>query len=291
MKMTKKVSKNTEGSCKQVRETLKVSRTFCAWLLIVSALIFQNCTEPTEGCLDLRATNFDVTASKDCKKNCQCTYPFLVVSTNYWGDTSSFSFNKTYKNNKGDSFRILSAQFYLSDFQLINDKNITFRTIDSVGLTRAKDTIKVLNNYALVGKSNGFDFTIGSFNGVGNFTKIKCRLGLDDVALKTIPSKMPLAHPLSIKTDSMYISSTNQYISNKFVVVRGVGLKDTLRLNILTGMDLQFTKPLVFTEGFDAKIPLKISYLEFFRDVDFKTTQNIIIEKIVSNTKNAFSIQ
>ncbi len=261
------------------------------FLYIFPILFFQNCTQPTEGCLDVRATNFDVTASKGCEKNCQCTYPSLLVSTDYVYGVNSLLFNTTYKNNNGDSFRIISSQFYLSDFQLINDKNQTYRTIDSVALTRATDTIKVLNNYALAGKSNGFDFTIGTFNGVGIFTKIKCRVGLEDVALKTIPSKMPSAHPLSIKSDSMYISSMNQYIFQKFVIAKGVNFKDTLRLNITAPVDLEFTKPLTFIEGFNAKIPLKINYLTLFNGVSFSLDTTIIKSKIVDNTKSAFSIQ
>ncbi|MBL7816262.1 MAG: hypothetical protein JNL70_14680 [Saprospiraceae bacterium] len=270
----------------------KFSKFPKSFLLLLSYLFFyQNCQQPTEGCLDVRATNFDVTASKGCETQCVCTYPYLITSTDYFSGVNSFSVNTTYKNDQGDSFRIISAQMYLSDFQLINDKNETYRTIDSVALTRETDTIKVLNNYALVGKSNGFDFTIGSFNGTGNFTKVKFRVGLDDVAAKTIASKMPSTHPLSIKTDSMYISSSKQYIFNKFVIAKGLNFKDTLRLNITTPKDLTLTTKLTFKEGFDAKIPLKINYLTFFSGVNFSQSENIILQKIVDNTSSAISIQ
>ena len=260
-------------------------------LFLFLALFFQNCQTPIEGCLDVRATNFDVTASKDCNKTCQCTYPSLVISAKYKMDTSDFYLDSTYTNDMNQKFRMVSAQMYLSDFQLIDNKNTVFRTIDSVALTRATDTIKVLNNYALVGKAVGFDFTIGAFNGTGLFSTFKFRVGLDAIAAQTVPSKMPTTHPLSTKADSMYISSTKQYIFNKFILAYGTNFKDTLRIKIMTPKDLTIVKPLSFTEGSNAKIPLTINYLKFFSGVNFSDAQNLIENKIVSNTNTVFTIQ
>ena len=294
MKVKEKANKihHIYTSTLRFRKLLKFPKPVLLPLMfIIITLIFQNCLEPTEGCLDVNATNFDVTAAKNCDKSCTCTYPSLIIATNYTSGTSNFNFNTTYKNDIGDSFRIVSTQLYLSDFQLINDKNVTIRTIDSVSLTRATDTIKVLNNYALVGKNIGFDFTIGTFNSTDKFTKVKFRVGLDDVATKTIPSKMPSTHPLSTKADSMYLSSQNQYIFNKFVIAKGVNFKDTLRINITTPTDLEFVKALSFPLGFNASIPLTINYLQFFKGVKFSDDVNLIKQKIVNNTSSAFSIQ
>jgi hypothetical protein len=102
---------------------------------------------------------------------------------------------------------------------------------------------------------------------------------------------MPAAHPLSIKSDSMYDSSQSKYIFQKFVIAKGANFKDTLQINIMTSKDLVFTKTLTFTEGYNAKIPLKINYAILFKDVPFASNVNAIITKIVSNTENAFSIQ
>ncbi len=292
MKMREKVNKTLKFVQHRFSKFSKFTKSAYLYIIIFSSILtFQNCLQPIEGCLDVNATNFDVTAGKDCDKSCTCTYPSLVISANYVSGTNNFNYNTTYINNVGDSFRLVSAQMYLSDFQLVNDKNITIRTTDSVALTRATDTIKVLNNYALIGKSVGFDFTIGTFNSTDKFTKIKFRVGLDDVALKTIPSKMPTTHPLSTKSDSMYISSQSQYIFNKFVIAKGSNFKDTLRLNIITPKDLEFVKALSFPLGFNARIPLTINYLQFFKDVKFSEPENQIRQKIVDNTSSAFSIQ
>jgi hypothetical protein len=287
MKMNGKVNKTLDYLSKdRFRKFLKFPKS----ILFILTVIFQNCQAPTEGCLDVRATNFDVTASKACEKACQCTYPALVISANYKMDTSNFYFDSTYMSG-GQKFRVVSAQMYLSDFQLINSQNSVFRTLDSVALSRATDTINVLKNYALVGKSVGFDFAIGSFTGTGGFTKFKFRVGLDDVTAKAVPTKMPLTDPLSIKSDSMYISSSKQYIFNKFVIAKGVNFKDTLRLNILAPQDLQIVKNLSFTEGVNAKIPLTINYSKFFTGVDFSLAPKLIEDKISLNTPTVFSLE
>ena len=288
MKVRKKASKILPLDMYSFRALYMLSK---AILFVIIILFFQNCLEPKEGCLDVNATNFDVTAAKDCDKSCTCSYPSLIIATNYSSGGSSFNFNTTYKNDVGDSFRIVSSQMYLSDFQLINDNNVIIRTIDSVSLTRASDSIKVLNNYALIGKNVGFDFTIGTFNSTDKFLKVKFRVGLDDVAAKTIPSKMPATHPLSTKADSMYISSQNQYIFNKFVIAKGVNFRDTLRINITTPKDLEFVKSLSYPLGFNTTIPLTINYLQFFKGVIFSEDVNLITQKIVNNTSSAFSIQ
>lgn len=299
MKMNEKVSslvrfrklKFPKSLSPSLKTRFRKISNFPKSILFALTLIFQNCQAPTEGCLDVRATNFDVTASKACDKNCSCTYPALVVSANYKMGTSDFYLDSTYTNDVGQKFRIVSAQMYLSDFQLINDKNETLRTIDSISLRRTTDTINVLSNYALVGKSVGFDFTIGTFNGTGTFKKFKFRLGLDDVAAKAIPSKMPTTSPLSTKADSMYITSQKQYIFNKFVIAKGTNFKDTLRLNILTPTDKEIVISKSFTEGANVKIPLTINYLNFFSGIDFSGTENQIKLKIVDNTVSVFSIQ
>ena len=293
--MIKKLSKTLDLNERRTKlgKLLKFPQLTVALLFLT--LIFQNCQAPTEGCLDLRATNFDVTASKACEKAC-CTYPSLVIAANYKVDTFGFYFDSTYVDATNQKFRIVSAQMYLSGFQLVDATAKVYQTIDSFSLRRATDTINALNDYALVGKNVGFNFTIGAFSSTGvAFTKLKFRLGLDEGATKAIPTKMPTAHPLSIKADSMYISSKNQYIFTKFVIAKGIDFKEIVRLDITTPKDIEIVKNLSFTEGSDAKIPLTINYLNFFKGVDFSKTQQEIQDKVVlninSNPLTIFSIK
>ena len=259
-------------------------------LLITYCLCINACQETTKGCLDVRATNFDVTVTQACEDNC-CIYPYLTLQADYFYDTTKFSFNKKYKiDGVADSIEFLSFQFYLSDFQVVTSDNKTATVIDSILIARNKDTIRTLSNYALVGKNNGFEFKIGKFDKPTKYAKVKFQVGLDNIANQAIPSKMPTGTPLSTQSDSMYLKAQNTYIFNK-IVYKIKSKPDTVRLFITTATPLVFTKNVSFTEGFDAKIPLKIDYKRFITDINFTETQNVIRQKIVTNTPSAFFIQ
>ena len=259
-------------------------------LLITYCLCINACQETTKGCLDVRATNFDVTVTQACEDNC-CIYPYLTLQADYFYDTTKFSFNKKYKiDNVADSIEFLSFQFYLSDFQVVTSDNKTATVIDSILIARNNDTIKTLSNYALVGKNNGFEFKIGKFDKPTKYAKVKFQVGLDDIANQAIPSKMTTGSPLSTQSDSMYLKAQNTYIFNK-IVYKVKSKPDTVSIFITTTTPLTFTKNLSFTEGFDAKIPLKIDYKKFIKDINFTETKDNIKQRIVSNTPSAFSIQ
>ena len=261
------------------------------FLLLITYCLFLNaCQETTKGCLDVRATNFDVTVTQACEDNC-CIYPYLTLQADYFYDTTKFSLNKKYKiDGVADSIEFLSFQFYLSNFQLITSDNKIATVIDSIQISRTNDTIKTLSNYALVSKANGFQYKIGKFDKPTKYTKVKFQVGLDNIANQAIPSKMPLGSPLSTQNDSMYLKAQNTYIFNK-IVYKVKSQSDTMSIFITTITPLEFTKTVSFTEGFDAAIPLKIDYKKFIKDINFTETQNVIRQKIVNNTVNAFLIQ
>jgi hypothetical protein len=251
-------------------------------------LLFTRCQEPVVGCLDARATNFNVTAAKSCEDNC-CLYPNLKIQLNYAYDTLNFNFNTPYKFGT-DSIRFLSSQFYMSNIQLIKNDGSKASVLDSILLFRDKDTLRVPNYYALIGKNNGFEAMLGKFNQVGIYTKMSFNMGLDVEASKTIPQKMSQSSPLSIKSDSMYISSEKQYIFNKISLLRTSKPTDTLRFVIknLKPIELKGVRNLTLKEGFDAIIPLKIDYKKWLDGVNFSESINSTQEKIVNNTEKAF---
>ena len=258
---------------------------------LILVLFFQNCQEPTKGCLDIRATNFDVTANNACPDNC-CVYPNLKLQISHFADTNIFNVGNKYKIG-ADSIQILQCQFYLSDFQLVTIDNKFATTTDSLNLIRQGDTKTVLNSFAVVSKNKGFSYNIGRFSSVGTYSEVRFKLGLSDEANKAIPAKMPTNTPLSIQADSMYLPSQNGYIFNKIVIAKGVNFKDTVQYFVTTARDLRLKTPknLVFTEGVDAIIPIRINYLAFFKNVNFADSRNSVIQKLVVNTDNVFSIQ
>ena len=253
-------------------------------------LLILSCDQPKTGCTDIRATNFDVAAAK--ADNTTCTFPSLIFQVAYVVGDSSFLPTSIYKNAKSQSFKILQAATYLSDFQLITSDNKISKPIDSIALYRQSDTIRALNSFALIGRNNGFSFTIGTFEDVGKtFARCQFNLGLTDVVNLTDATKMPFGHPLSIRADSMYNRAAKKYIFNKIVVASGTNFKDTLRLE-LAGLEvIKLDKNIKTVEGSDVVISLIVNYLKLFDNVDFTENQTATIGKMTTNAKNVFSIK
>jgi hypothetical protein len=258
-------------------------------LFLFMALIITACDEPKSGCTDIRATNFDVTAAKT--DNATCVFPKLVFQVTYIVGDTGYIETSSYKNALNQSFKILRSATYLSDFQLLTSDSKAFKPIDSILLYRQTDTIRALNSFAMIGRNNGFEFTIGTFEAVGKtFTKCRFNVGLTPEINKTDATKM-LTGPLSIRPDSMYNRATKSYIFNKIIVASGLNFKDTLSVEMNTLLPIELTKDIKTIEGSDAIVKLQIDYLQLLKDVNFTDPQNIIKQKIVDNTAKIFSLK
>jgi hypothetical protein len=245
-----------------------------------------SCEEPKKGCTDIRATNFDVTAAKE--DNINCVFPKLTLQVAYTVGDSSLLFSSTYKNALNQSFKIVNASTYISDCQLFTSDNKIFKTTDSMALYRLTDTIRVLNSFAMIGRNNGFQFTIGTFEAVGKtFTKLRFNIGLIPDVNKTDATKMPSGHPLSIRPDSMYNRATKSYVFNKLVVASGTNFKDTSTIEVSNLTPIELTKNLPTIEGQDVVINLIVNYLPLFKDIDFTKSKDLIQQKFVANINDA----
>jgi hypothetical protein len=258
------------------------------FLFFILINLMMGCDQPVVGCTDIRATNFDVTAAKS--DNVNCVFPKLVFQVAYVVGDSSLLETSIYKNEKNQPFKILRAATYLSDFQLLTSDGKVFKPIDSTVIFRT-DTLKVLNSFALIGRNNGFQFTIGTFDAVGKtFDKCRFNVGLPPDINKTDATKM-LFGPLSIRPDSMYNRATKSYIFNKIVIASGVNFKDTLNVEMTTLSNVELTKKLPTIEGQDAVVKLQINYLQLFSGVNFTDPQNLNKQKIVDNATKVFSLK
>ena len=259
------------------------------YLFLFIALIIMACEQPKSGCTDIRATNFDVTAAKTDIS--ACVFPKLVFQVAYTVGDSSYIETSSYKNAANQPFKIIRAATYLSDFQLLTSDGKIFKTIDSITLYRQTDTINALNSFAMIGRNNGFEFPIGTFEAVGKtFTKCRFNIGLAPEINKTDPTKMT-SGPLSIRPDSMYNRTTKSYIFNKIIIASGVNFKDTLNVEMTTLNPIELTKDIPTKEGSDAVIKLQINYLLLLKDVNFTEPQNLIKQKIVDNATKVFSLK
>ena len=287
-----------------------ITRTqiFISFFFAIVLLQF-GCYEPTEGCLDIEATNFNASADEQCE-SC-CTYPKLKLSifhsieTKNWTMTEDscifFSSDTTFTFGSSD-FQISQMQYYLSDFRLttstgevkIVSDTIQLNILDDVTLEE-KDTV-VIDDFVLV-KRSAFVYTIGEFIAPSNYEKIQFKVGLTPRLNTTNPDTLSSTHPLAIQQDSMHTGMRNSgYLLQKFEVIRDTmdfpnaypyGILDPFSNTVEISLDYQFT----LEPGFDATIPLKVNYSKWLSGIDFVTDDEATIKsKIVTNTAEAFSI-
>jgi len=90
-----------------------VARSLYLALIIITLF---SCEESVDGCLDIRASNFDVTAVTACD-SC-CTFPTGSLSLDFRFDTLDLSFNTDYPLGE-DTIQLRSIRLPFSQFKLI----------------------------------------------------------------------------------------------------------------------------------------------------------------------------
>jgi len=198
------------------------TRTQILFLLVI-VLLQTSCFEPTEGCLDIEATNFDASADDACD-DC-CTYPqlklsvFHAITKDNWNMTedtcifhaSTLAFENEITSQTDSSFYQLDNMlFYLSDFRLVSSTNEVYQVSDTIQLNildnavtlEEKDTT-VIDDFILVKRLNS-SYTLGEFIAPGNFEKIQFKVGLLPRLNTTNPDTLDSSHPLAISRDSMH---------------------------------------------------------------------------------------
>jgi hypothetical protein len=218
----------------------------------------------------------------------------LKLQINYVFGNNPLSFNEKYALNGVDTFQILAAKTYLSDFQWITTDNVVQKVNDTIQLIGYNQNQFATNDFVLINKKDGFDFDVGHFKEGGSFVKFSFKVGLNSVANQTNPVKMPVTHPLNTSRDTltMYLDSLQGYIFNK-IVLQKVTLpqKNVVLQMAQPPIPIVFNVNFVIKEGFDGIIKLKVDYKKLLQGVDFNQTQATMQRQIIANTPNIFSLE
>jgi hypothetical protein len=263
-------------------------------VLFVNGIVFSfsSCYEPKTDCLDVRATNFNVAADKPCS-GC-CNYPTLKLQINYVFGNNPLNFNEKYALNGVDTFQILAAKTYLSDFQWFTADNVVKKVVDTIQLIGYNQNPFVTNDFVLINKKEGFNFDVGHFKEGGSFAKISFKVGLNSIANQTNPLKMPVTHPLNAGRDTvtMHLDSLQGYIFNKIVLQKtNLPQKNVVLQMAQTPLPIVFNVNFAIKEGFDGIIKLKVDYKKLLQGVDFNQTQAVMQSQMIANTPNIFSLE
>ena len=285
-----------------------ISRKHFSFLLI---LFIVSCQSPSEGCLDIDATNFDAAADESCM-DC-CTYPKLklkilhsVTSTGTMQQDTciTHSMDLVFTNGENNYFKIKDIVFYLSDFQLVTasgaveevENRITLSIYDDLIAQTSKDTT-VKNDFVLVERGGGFNYTIGTFRKPGMYAKVRFKIGISPSLNSTDVDALPTAHALSGSKRMHFDTRGQGFIFQKFTVVKDTmtDLTETETYEIgqifTNAIEVELDFPRVFEPGFDVEIPLKVNYTTWLKGINFAAdTEADIKSAIVNNAAEAFTI-
>ena len=90
-------------------------KNFLIFLLFVGLTLQYACFDPPEGCRDIRATNYNVTADIDCE-DC-CKYSNLYIDIDHSMDGISIDTSIYFKHGN-DSLRIKKLIYFLTNIKL-----------------------------------------------------------------------------------------------------------------------------------------------------------------------------
>ncbi|WP_235296346.1 MbnP family protein [Portibacter marinus] len=245
-------------------------RSYIVLSLIVIWCI--SCYEKQEGCLDIRARNYDFTADEPCE-DC-CTFPNMQLRvTHTWGDTTLIR-DSVYTNELGQKLKILKAEFLLSDISLLLD-NEAYTVIDSVEVIDVNGSIIArADNFAHV-RSDRFNYTIGSFDKAQDFTAISFVFGVNG---RFTNNDLVEDNTMFNDTTLTYTNFKMQYEFNDDT------LNYTLRSPVNT-VDLIIPGNFNLPIGTDFTIQIFVDYQKLLNDINVlelgqASTDQLILERI-----------
>ncbi len=260
-----------------------------------TVVYFSSCYKHPEGCRDVNAINFDISADKDCEKEC-CRYPKLSLSADIYYDTIKLDTNTVFVNELGDSLRIMNFQMLLSQFQLIDQQNLIHDLYNAVtiGLKGEDAAIiyETINYNAAKISSTGGSSSLGVFKLLADYSGMIFNFGIDSIVNHSKPDKIVVNSPLYPKKDSIYDYSQQEYYFLKFaIVINGnqsreyfvKGDKYLTKFELLNNFNLNERK--------NHSIKMKIDLKNTLQNFDADNTQDEFMQKFLSNLKSSISFE
>ena len=278
-------------------------RDFFLFLLLV--VFSQACNQPTQGCRNINATNYDVTADEDCEDDC-CQLPELKMQFSHkieqrvgGVDTViNFKYNTSYilPASLTDTFSFQKIKCYFSDFRLIDmdggELQVNDRlTIDIEG--DEPDSITIVDDVFLFDAASP-NYTLGEFNEANTYQGLKFKVGLQSDLFTTNPDIAPVGS--AFVPDSINYEENYGYIPQKYVFFPGEDdpvEADSTVFRIFEPVEISLSSdPFALVTGFDATLRMTVRYDRLFENIVFDSIieEESFRQNIVSNLPNVFSL-
>lgn len=250
-------------------------------------ILTMGCYEPRTGCLDLVATNYDASSDEMCD-DC-CSYPSLKIGIKHSWEDRVFVMKDTFVNNLGDSFIVVSQNFFLGGIELGNSSGGAIPLISkNTYYWNDGSSKEIATNFELVTGTLS-EVTINKFRDESSISYLNFGPGPDESYNGVDTLRLPTGSDLAIAAGMR--TKNNSYLCYKAKIIAGQGLKDTLDIAFEGSWRFRkkFDPHLPLSPGKDLKTEIKIAYDLWFKGVAFDGKNPIDIGNVIKdNTPLAF---
>ena len=289
---------------------LYVNRYDVIFLICLLSILIYSCSEPTEGCIDVSARNFDVSADVDCCRKppeCCCQYPTLSLNLFYklTGEDTLANMSTNFKlkryyalQNSTDSIRIDSFHLFISNIRPTdNSLGDSIQTLESIRVRTSDGQGDIIeqtfpDNIALVDFEN-FQYTLGTYRSVSGYNELNYNIGIPANLAAVDPVNVLDNHPLSNDYTKLYNSNDRRFISGRV----GFRVKRSNEERFIVHeiadpcpITQNFALPILAVRGQNLPILLRINTLEVFKGIIFDVPMEDISLIINENLKSSISI-
>ena len=243
-------------------------------------MVIFSCSQPNDGCLDINATNYNVTAEVQCE-TC-CTYPNLAIDFRAHFDGEPLSLNQfIYENEFGETYGIVSGRFMLSNFLLIDSEGKDFRIRDSVLLsTTESDSLFFRKDFVYISDLSNRIYNMGLFPVQNEYKNIGFNLGLSGDACTIDPIEVPQSENLSRALRGLYDTELKMYFSARIelLVDTSEAAMETKILYLpLCDIDMRYERETFLggIAGFNLAIPLRLDLNEVLNNIELSPLDSV----------------
>lgn len=262
-------------------------------ILFGLAIIFSSCYEESKGCLDIYASNYDVSADEVCD-DC-CTYPKLILRVIQKYDTLVLSKLDTFENNFNQQFVFHNMMFLVNGFSLEDENNQEFATEDSISISFSEngEIIKkrVLDDVKMIVPAT-YNYNFGKFVSPHYYNSAHLRVGLNDDYKTAIRELLPESHVLVERADTLYLSDEEGYSMARLEVQTDPTDSMSIKVFDLKGMNFPFehtwTIDTTFVKGADAQVLMNIDYKKWLGNIDWTLSEEEILNGLKLYFKDMF---
>jgi hypothetical protein len=254
------------------------------FFVFLSVLSLFSCYEEKEGCLDIFASNYDVSADFACMECCD--YPTASLDLSHTFNNEPYKLNDSIANNINSYFKVISQKIFISDIFIFDGKEkIDFIINETYTFNDGKKEKKP-KNYTLIDANSKIN-PFANIRYSGKCDSIELRLGMsdyyDDIKKNVIPSSYEIA-PQS----DMIVN--DKFASMKFTILTGISFKDTIKVDVFGDKAFKIKiSPTELLKGKSSNIILPpFKYEKLFKDIQFKKGDQSKIEKQININMSDF---